>query len=140
MRDLLPFRIFDSWAHEQDIRRALARPCDLGPVAEMAFARVLDALPFVVGKKVGPPDGTTVVFEITGSRPQTVAIGVAGGRAGVVDPPAAPTLTLTLDAQTVACLGMGRWHPAASLAEGAVTIEGDPALGRQVVDNMNFMF
>ena len=141
VRDLLPFRVFDSWAHEQDIRRALGRPGGFtGPVAEMAFARVVNALPFVVGKKVGPPDGTTVVFEITGALPQTVAVGVDGGRAKIVDRPAAPTVTLTLDAEAVACLGMGRWHPGDAIADGAVTIVGDDALGRQVVENMNFMF
>ena len=43
VRDLLPFRIFDSWAHEQDIRRAVDQPCDLeSPVADLAFERVLE--------------------------------------------------------------------------------------------------
>ena len=45
-----------------------------------------------------------------------------------------------MDAQTLACLGLGRWDPAASLDEGQVTITGDDALGRAVVGHMNFMF
>jgi uncharacterized protein (TIGR03083 family) len=142
IRDLLPFRIFDSWAHEQDIRRAVDQPCDLGsPVADLAFERVLSALPYVVGKKVGPPDGTTVVFDVTGSRPTTIAIGVEGGRAkSLSSPPETPTVTLAMDAQTLACLGLGRWDPAASLDEGQVKIAGDAELGRAVVGQMNFMF
>jgi uncharacterized protein (TIGR03083 family) len=142
VRDLLPFRAFDSWAHEQDILRALDRPGDLdGPVADFAFRRIADALPFVVGKKVHPPDGTTVVFEITGVWPTTVAIGVDGGRAKPLPaPPDAPTATLTMDAQTLACLGMGRWDPATVLDAGRVTIAGDDALGRAVVESMNFLF
>ena len=38
VRDLLPFRIFDAWVHEQDMRRAVGRPGDLDtPVAELAW-------------------------------------------------------------------------------------------------------
>jgi uncharacterized protein (TIGR03083 family) len=142
VRDLLPFRAFDSWAHEQDIRRAVDRPGDLdGPVADFAFRRIVDALPFVVGKKVHPPDGTAVVFEVTGSWPITVAIAMDGGRAKPLPaPPGAPDTTLTMDAETLACLGMGRWDPAGALDRGKVTVAGDRALGRAVVEQMNFMF
>jgi hypothetical protein len=45
-----------------------------------------------------------------------------------------------MDAQTLACLGLGRWDPAAALDEGHVTMTGDDKLGRAVVEQMNFMF
>jgi uncharacterized protein (TIGR03083 family) len=142
VRDLLPFRIFDSWAHEQDVRRAVDQPCDFdSPVGQLSFERVVSALPYVVGKKVAPPDGTTVVFTVSGSRPTTIPIGVEGGRAKPLPtPPETPTVTLAMDAQTLACLGLGRWNPAAVLEEGEVTITGDEKLGRSVVEQMNFMF
>jgi len=142
VRDLLPFRAFDSWAHEQDIRRAVDRPGDLdGAVADFAFRRIVDALPFVVGKKVHPPDGTKVVIEVTGSWPTTVAIVMDAGRAkSLPSRPEAPDATLTMDAETLACLGMGRWEPTDALGRGKVTIAGDDALGRAVVEQMNFMF
>ncbi|HMF82519.1 MAG TPA: maleylpyruvate isomerase family mycothiol-dependent enzyme [Acidimicrobiia bacterium] len=142
VRDLLPFRIFDSWAHEQDIRRAVDQPCDFSsPAGELSFARVVSALPYVVGKKVAPPDGTTVVFDVTGSRPMTIAIGVDGGRAKPLSTaPERATVTLAMDAQTLACLGLGRWDPAAALDDDQVTITGDEKLGRAVVGQMNFMF
>ena len=142
VRELLPFRIFDSWAHEQDIRRAVDQPCDFAsPAADLAFERVVSALPYVVGKKVAPPDGTTVVFDLSGSRPTTIAIGVEGGRATpLAAPPASPTVTLAMDAQTLACLGLGRWDPATALDNAEVKIAGDDALGRAVVNQMNFMF
>jgi uncharacterized protein (TIGR03083 family) len=142
VRDLLPFRAFDSWAHEQDIRRALDRPGDLeGTVADFAFKRIVGAMPFVVGKKVHPPDGTTVVFDVFGSWPTTVAIGVDGGRAKLLPtPPDAPTVRLTMDAETLACLGMGRWNPTKCLDAESVKITGDDALGRVVAENMNFLF
>src|SRR5262249_1718173 len=138
----LPFRIFDSWAHEQDIRRAVDQPCDFSsPAGELSFARVVSALPYVVGKKVAPPDGTTVVFDVTGSRPMTIAIGVDGGRAKPLSTaPERATVTLAMDAQTLACLGLGRWDPAAALDDDQVTITGDEKLGRAVVGQMNFMF
>src|SRR5204862_3547785 len=115
VRDLLPFRIFDSWAHEQDIRRAVDQPCDLeSPVADLAFERVLSALPYVVGKKVGPPDGTTVVFDVSGSRPTTIAIGVEGGRdKPMASPPETTTVGRAMEGQTRACLGPRRWEPSA---------------------------
>lgn len=142
VRDLLPFRAFDSWAHEQDIRRALARPGDLqGTVADFAFKRILGAMPFVVGKKAHPPDGTTVVFDVVGAWPTTAAIGMAGGRAKPLPAaPDAPTVTLTMDAEILACLGMGRWDPTKCMDAGSVKITGDAALGRAVVENMNFLF
>jgi uncharacterized protein (TIGR03083 family) len=142
VRDLLPFRIFDSWAHEQDIRRAVDQPCDFSsPVGELSFDRVVSALPYVVGKKVAPPDGTTVVFDVSGSRPMTIAIGVEGGRAKPLStPPETPAATLQMDAQTLACLGLGRWDPAAALEEGHVRVAGDDRLGRSIVEQMNFMF
>ena len=49
-------------------------------------------------------------------------------------------MTLAMDAQTLACLGLGRWDPTTSLDAGQVKIAGDDALGRAVVSQMNFMF
>jgi uncharacterized protein (TIGR03083 family) len=142
VRDLLPFRIFDSWAHEQDIRRAIDQPCDFSSrVGELSFERVVSALPYVVGKKVAPPDGTTVVFDVSGPRPLTISIGVEGGRAKPLSaPPETPSVTLRMDAQTLACLGLGRWDPSTALDGGEVKIAGDDGLGRAVVEQMNFMF
>ncbi len=139
VRDLLPFRIFDSWAHEQDMRRAINRPGHLdGPAAELALGRVTGALPYVVGKKVGPPDGTTVVFAWDGN---TTPIGVDGGRATPLDAaPADATVTLAMDTDTLVRLGMGRGDPDAILARGAVRIDGDEALGLRVLQEMNFLF
>jgi uncharacterized protein (TIGR03083 family) len=56
VRDLLPFRAFDSWVHEQDMREALGRPggCT-GPAAEAAMDRIVGTLGFVVGKSSPPP-------------------------------------------------------------------------------------
>ena len=141
MRDLLHIRIFDAWVHEQDIRRAVKCPGDLtGPVAEHAIGRVAMAMPYVVGRKVKPADGTTVVFAMSGAAGCTVALRMESGRATSLDEtPVTPTVRLTMDAETFACLGCGRWLPEATLKAGKVQIAGDTALGQTILAQMNIM-
>ena len=142
VRDLLPFRVFDSWVHEQDMRRAVGRPGDLDtPVAAAALERITGAMPFVVGKKAGAPEGAAVVFTLSGPLARTLAIGVDGGRAKpLADVPPAPTATIATDTETFARLGTGRVSPDAALSDGRVVVEGDVDLARAVVQNLNFLF
>jgi uncharacterized protein (TIGR03083 family) len=139
VRDLLPFRIFDSWAHEQDMRRALALPGDVdGRAAALALGRIVSALPYVVGKKVKPPDGTTVVFAWDG---RTTDLVMEGGRANpLATAPADPTVRLTMGVDTLVRLGLGRGDPKEILGSGAVKVTGDEDLGRRIVKEMNFLF
>jgi len=142
VRDLLPFRVFDSWIHEQDIRRALGRPGDDDSVAaSLSVDRIESIMPMVVGKKVAPPDGTVVAFTVEGPVGRAFAIKVAGGRAGFLDSvPAAPTAHLLMGTDTFVRLASGRGDPESILGSGAVTLIGDPLLGRAVAENMNFLF
>lgn len=135
VRDLLSIRSMDIWVHEQDIRRAIGRPGGLdGPVAENAVKRHTSALPFVVGKKVSPPEGTTVVFDVDGKQ---TAIAMQSPRAAVVEAPDAPTVKLSMDLETFNRLCTGRGDPD-EVGKNA-RIEGDEALGRRIVSSMNFM-
>ncbi len=141
VRDLLPFRVFDAWVHEQDMRRAVAVPGDLeGPVADAVMARIATTMPFVVGKKVAPPDGTTVLFELRAPLPGRYAVGVDGRARLLDDEPATPTTRITTDGETFARLACGRVEAAAALGDGRVEVAGDEALGRQVVASLNFLF
>ncbi len=142
VRQLLGFRIFDSWVHEQDMRRAVGRPGDLDSAAAAeALAMMCDVMPYVVGKKVGAPDGCTVVFMLTGPLVRTFAVGVVDGRARPLDdPPDPPTVQLTMDTETFTRLACGRLDPAESLVSGAVELEGDVELGGQIVRQLNYMF
>lgn len=137
VRDLIAIRVMDCWVHEQDIRRAVGKPGGLdGPVAEHAFGRHSQAMPFIVGKKVAPPEGTTVVFDVKGYG--TIPVGTDGKRAGRLDSdPDTPSVKLTMDLETFNRLSCGRGE--ASELVDAVTIEGDDTLGRKVVEQMNFM-
>jgi uncharacterized protein (TIGR03083 family) len=137
-------RVFDSWVHEQDVRRALDRPGGSGNLASaMALTRVQDAMPFVVGKQAACPDGTTVRFAIAGARDdaRTFTIAVEEGRARPVGDTVVPTVVLSLSSLDFMRLGCGR-TTAAQLAEQGtgVPIEGDVSIGHTVLGAMNFMF
>jgi uncharacterized protein (TIGR03083 family) len=139
---LLGLRVMDSWVHEQDMRRALDRPGDL---ESAAAAHTVDAmlalLPYVVGKKVGAPDGSTLVLSLTGPLVRSVAVTTIGGRSRVLeDVPDDPTTTLTLATSTYERLACGRVDPDEALVAGAVRIDGDVELGAAVVRELNQMF
>jgi uncharacterized protein (TIGR03083 family) len=142
VHDLLPFRVFDSWVHEQDMRRALGKPGGLsGGAAEESMRRITGTAGYVIGKKATAPEGSTVVIELTAPLAQTIAIGVVDGRARVLDVvPDAPTVRITTDGETYAQLACGRGDPAAARAAGSVRIEGDDELGARIVDELNFLF
>ena len=141
VRDLLEIRILDAWVHEQDMRRAVGRPGHMeGPVVEHAIGRMATAMPYVVGRKAQSPDGASVVFDLTGPAGRVLAITVEGTRARPMEAaPASPTLRLTMDVETFACLACGRWEPGGVLDSGRVQIAGDQGLGKAVVEQMNFM-
>ena len=95
-------------------------------------------MPFVVGKRVAPPDGTTVLFAVIGVMGRKVGVRVDGGRAAPVatGPADEPSVTLTMDQEAFWRLGFGRVEPARVVATGEVRIEGDVALGHRVLDSM----
>jgi uncharacterized protein (TIGR03083 family) len=133
-------RVMDCWTHEQDIRRALGRPGHMeGPAPDAAIDRLVSSFAYVVGKRVGPPDGTTVVLELQSTAPaaRRVAVVVRDGRAKPTDPPTDPTVRITMEPEAYACLATGRWTADHAVASGRVAFVGDEALGRRVVGNMS---
>jgi uncharacterized protein (TIGR03083 family) len=139
---LLGFRVFDSWVHEQDMRGALERPGNLDSAgARFATGMMLDVLPYVVGKKVGAADGSTVVLTLTGPIATTTAVATTDGRARMLDTvPDVPTVIVTLASDVYARLACGRRDPDEALVTGMVAIEGDVELGGAVVRQLNYMF
>ena len=141
VRDLLAIRIFDAWVHEQDIRRAVGKSGHMdGPVARHAMDRMVMAMPYVVGRKVQPEDGTGVVMNINGLAGRVFAIAMEGKRANLVPSiPLPPTVSFNMDLETFACLACGRWEPRDVLDKGLIHIHGDRALGEAIVEQLNFM-
>ncbi len=135
----MQIRVFDTWIHEQDIREAVGRRGHLeGPAVQRTLTEVRNALPFVVGKRAGAPDGSSVRFEVTGPEAWTVDV-VVEGRARVTDDlEGEPTTTITTDLPTFIRLAAGRRSGDAVRADGLVSVSGDQDLGRRVVDAMGY--
>lgn len=141
--EFMRVRVFDSWVHEQDVRRALDRPGGSGNEAsEIALDHTQRAMPFVVGKKAGCADGTAVRFEVAGDGrdERSFTIAVEGGRARPAGDDVAPTVTLSLSSVDFMRLGCGRTTSTELQEVGAVSVHGDIPAGEAVLAAMNFMF
>jgi uncharacterized protein (TIGR03083 family) len=141
--DFMGVRVFDSWIHEQDVRRALDRPGGSGNQASaMALDQAQRVMPMVVGKRAACPDGTVVRFAITGppGDARSFDIGVEGGRARPVADDAAPTIVLEMSSLDFARLCCGRASAQDVEAAGGISEQGDAVLGHQVLGAMNFTF
>ncbi len=141
--EFMTVRVFDSWVHEEDVRRALDRPGGDGNAASaISLAHIQRAMPFVVAKLAGCADGTAVRFDVTGpghdARAFTIA--VEGGRGRPAGDEVAPTVTLSLSNIDFMRLGCGRTTSALLQAAGAVSVDGDGPVGGSVLGAMNFMF
>jgi uncharacterized protein (TIGR03083 family) len=139
MADFLNIRVLDCWLHEQDMRRAVGQPGHLGgPAAEHTVDRLLRTIPIVVGKRAGTPEGGAVVIDITGDVSRHVVCKVNSGRAAIVAGASAdPLTTITMDSEAFFILATGR-RAAAEISD-RLRLDGDTALGRRVVDNLNMM-
>jgi uncharacterized protein (TIGR03083 family) len=125
-KQFLPTIVFDRWVHEQDVRRATGKPGNLdGPGARVAMDRSARALPAVLPRKVGEPDGTRVDLVTP-----DLTVSVTWGDT----PVDAPTATVTTDTETFLRLCTGRIDPAAA----TVAIDGDADLGRRIVADLAF--
>jgi uncharacterized protein (TIGR03083 family) len=124
---LLRNRPLDVWMHEQDVRRAVGLPGGLDSAPARHTADYLtESLGLVVGKRVAPDAGSTVVLEVAGSPTYAVVVG-DDGRAQRIEPPADPTVLLRLDREDFIVLAGGRRAPSSA------QVEGDQELGHRVL-------
>ncbi|MGZ8752956.1 MAG: maleylpyruvate isomerase family mycothiol-dependent enzyme [Acidimicrobiia bacterium] len=134
----MAIRVFDCWVHERDIRVALGIPGDdAGPAAEMALGEVRGSLGYIVGKRIGLPDGMGIAFDLAGPVRDRLFVQV-DGRAAVVDTLAAPDVTVTTDSLTFMLLACGRIDPEAAIADGRIAWSGDDAIGARAARNLRF--
>ncbi len=130
-------RVFDCWMHEQDVRAAVGRPGDEdGPVAEQSLAEVVGSLGYVVGKRVGVPDGSSVTIHLTGPIHRDLHV-LVDGRARVVESLDGPaTASVSLSSTLFTRLAGGRVDPEVELAR--VELGGDPDLARRLATHLAF--
>jgi uncharacterized protein (TIGR03083 family) len=132
-------RLLDSWIHLEDVRDAFGADPGEGEVGEeVVLNRFESALPYVVGKKVGAPDATSVRLNLTGSRGRTVAVAVRDRRAEavtVID--GAPSLEVTTTTGLFWRRAAGRVDADAFLAGS--NVEGDPGLARSLAEALRIM-
>jgi uncharacterized protein (TIGR03083 family) len=131
---LLRNRSIDMWVHEQDIRRAIGRPGGLRSTgAEVVTMTFSLAMPYVLGKRVKPPAGSTVRWDMSGEVPVDLGVRMGDdGSAARVDGVEDPTTTLSMSTETFTVLAAGRRAP----QEVDVTITGDEKLGHATLAAM----
>lgn len=131
-------RVFDFWVHEQDIRVPLGLPGhEDGPAAETAIHEIEMSLGYIVGRKVGLPDGKSLTIDVTGPVDRMFHV-VVDGRAAQVATLDDPDVTLRTDSTTFALLACGRLDPQEPIDDGRITWEGDAEWGERAARNLAF--
>lgn len=137
----LNVRLFDSFSHEQDIRRALHRPGNLdGEPARRAVLRGVSVLPRAVGKAArGMPDGVRFEAVVDGAVGGRWVVAVSGGRGALEDAPLEGGFAagLRADADAFLRLVWGRVTPEVAEHDGGLTVSGDGDLARRVAAGLN---
>ena len=139
--DQVSVRIFDGWVHFQDMRMGVGVPCDFASeAADLSLGRMYSVMPFVVGKKAGATDGTTVLFEVCEDE-QVVQkfVHVRGGRASHVTTSENYSVAISCSQYAFFMLTCGRIDPLRALKRRMVDLRGDTLLGERIVSEMNFM-
>ncbi len=135
-------RAFDCWMHEQDIREALQRPSSDdelgGPAAQLSLDEIAATMGYVVGKLGKAPDGSRIVFELTGPLARSMRVSV-DGRAQLVDDFGGQeaTATIRLDALQFTRLAGGRPMSAARAQD--IELGGDKDVAERIVEHLNFV-
>ncbi len=134
----MEIRVFDFWVHERDISTPLGRPTDgTGARAELALAEVEGSLGYIIGKKVGLPDGRSIVFHLSGPLPRDIAV-VVDGRARVVEMVTVADVEIWTDTLTFIQLACGRIDPQEPIDLGTIYWRGDTELGERAARNLRF--
>ncbi len=125
-------RILDTWMHEQDIRTTAQLPGGLDSDAAWVTAeQFAGGLPFVWGKSMGAPVGSSLRLSVSGPGiefERTVRVD-DDRRARIIDRPLVdPTVHVSLSWPVYAALSGGRIGAVSSATHGDATCHGDPEL------------
>ncbi len=135
---LMRVRIFDFWVHERDITTPLGRSTnDSGPRADIALSEIEGSLGYILGKKVGLPEGKSVAIHLSAPLPRDYFV-VVEGKAKVVDHLEHPDVEVTAEPLTFVQLACGRIDPEKAIERNRITWTGDATLGGQVARNLRY--
>ncbi|WP_415794377.1 SCP2 sterol-binding domain-containing protein, partial [Mycolicibacterium frederiksbergense] len=110
---------------------------DTGVDAEIALGEVEGSLGYIVGKKIGLPDGTSIAFRLTGPIVRDLNIAV-DGKAARVDHLPHPDVEIFAESTTFIQLACGRIDPQQAIDSGAIRWNGDAELGERAARNLRF--
>ncbi len=134
----MDIRVFDFWVHQRDMTTPLGRATeDGGPAAETAVDEVHNSIGFIVGKKIGLPDGMGIAIHLSGPVERDICAAV-DGRAAKVHTLDDPSVELTTDSLTFVQLACGRIDPQGPIDSGAITWSGDSEWGEKAARNLAF--
>lgn len=134
----MDIRVFDFWVHQRDMTVPLGRTTDdSGPAAETALDEVHGSIGYIVGKRIGLPDGMSIAIHVTGPVERDI-YAVVDGRAARVDELAEPSVELTADVLTFIQLACGRIDPQESIDAGRISWSGDDEWGEKAARNLRF--
>lgn len=137
-RQFMRIRVFDFWIHERDITTPLGIVTDDGgPTAECALDQVQGALGYIVGKKIGLPDGMSIRFDVHGPIERSMAV-LVDGKAKVVGSIDQPDVIVSGDLVTFMQLACGRIDPERAVEAGAISWTGDDEWGRRAATSLRF--
>lgn len=131
---MVRMRTFDTWSHEQDIRRSVMLPANLKtPGAQVAAVQMARTLAFVLARNVQAPPGTTIRLTVTGPIAfERYAAVTPEGKGADIEAPAATTIGITTDWETYARLAAGRLDTADPAVLARVELTGDPDLAARI--------
>lgn len=142
MRSVLETRLFDVWIHEQDIRRAVAKPGNIdGPAMIHALDRMLASMPWVAAKQAKLDEGSVVAVTLFGSRQITSTVMVTGGRGKMVH--AAdhrPAAAITMHEETFLLITTGRTTIGPLIDDGKITLRGNRSLAESMALALRVLF
>ena len=135
----MAIRVFDFWVHEQDIRGPLGLPGhEGGPAAEMAIDEIESSMGYIVGKRIGLPDGKSITFRLSGPVERTMHVVVDGRAASVPEMDAAADVVIDADSTTFALLACGRIDPQIPIDAGRISWSGDLEWGHRAAHSLRF--
>ena len=136
---LLRIRIFDSWTHLQDMRRAAGHPGDLATSgAQVSALQMARSTSFVLARNIEAPAGTTFRVSVTDPIAFERWAGIDDDLRGVdideVSRPEAPTIALDTDWETYARLGAGRLDVTSAEVQERARVSGEPELAGRILE------